>query len=40
VAVATGGYDTATLAAAGADVVLEDFTDLAAALAALGVGER
>ena len=37
VAVATGGYDAATLAAAGADVVLEDFTDLSRALAALGV---
>ena len=40
VAVATGGYDAATLAAAGADVVLEDFADLTAALAAMGVGDR
>ena len=39
VAVATGGYDAATLAAAGADVVLEDFADLAAALVALGLAE-
>jgi phosphoglycolate phosphatase-like HAD superfamily hydrolase len=37
VAVATGGYDAATLAASGADVVLEDFSDLAATLAALGL---
>jgi phosphoglycolate phosphatase-like HAD superfamily hydrolase len=37
VAVATGGYDAATLAAAGADVVLDDFGDLAAALDALGL---
>lgn len=39
VAVATGGYDAATLAAAGADVVLEDFADLAATMEALGLGE-
>lgn len=34
-AVATGSCDRATLAAAGADVVLEDFSDLAATIAAL-----
>jgi len=34
VAVATGSYDAATLAASGADVVLEDFSDLRAALEA------
>ena len=37
VAVATGSYDVAALEAAGADVVLRDFSDLAATLAALGV---
>ena len=37
VAVATGSYDAAALEAAGADVVLEDFSDLAATLAALGL---
>jgi phosphoglycolate phosphatase-like HAD superfamily hydrolase len=36
VAVATGGYDVATLGASGADAVLEDFGDLRAALEALG----
>jgi phosphoglycolate phosphatase len=35
VAVATGGYDVAALGASGADVVLEDFSDLKAALEAL-----
>ena len=39
VVVATGGYDAATLAAAGADVVLDDFSDLNAALEALGIEE-
>lgn len=37
VAVATGSYDVAALEAAGADVVLRDFSDVAATLAALGV---
>lgn len=37
VAVATGSYDAAALGAAGADVVLENFCDLAATLAALGL---
>jgi phosphoglycolate phosphatase-like HAD superfamily hydrolase len=37
VAVATGSYDGAALEAAGADVVLEDFSDLAATLRALGL---
>jgi phosphoglycolate phosphatase-like HAD superfamily hydrolase len=37
VAVATGSYDVGTLAASGADAVLEDFSNLDAALAALGV---
>jgi phosphoglycolate phosphatase len=36
VAVATGGYGSAALRGSGADVVLEDFSDLAATLAALG----
>jgi phosphoglycolate phosphatase len=36
VAVATGSYDVAMLGASGADVVLEDFGDLRAALEALG----
>jgi phosphoglycolate phosphatase len=36
VAVATGSYDVVTLGATGADVVLEDFSDLLAALEALG----
>ena len=40
IAVATGGYDAATLAATGADVVLENFSDLPAALTALGVTLR
>jgi phosphoglycolate phosphatase len=35
VAVATGSYDVAALRACGADVVLEDFSDLGAALEAL-----
>jgi phosphoglycolate phosphatase len=35
VAVATGSYDLAALGASGADVVLEDFSDLGAALEAL-----
>jgi phosphoglycolate phosphatase len=35
VAVATGSYDMATLGASGADVVLEDFSDLRAALEAI-----
>jgi phosphoglycolate phosphatase len=39
-AVATGGYDAATLQASGADVVLESFSDLMAALTALGVSPR
>ena len=38
VAVATGSCDRATLAAAGADAVLEDFSDLAATIAALERG--
>lgn len=38
VAVATGSYDAAALLASGADVVLEDFSDLPAALDALGHG--
>jgi len=37
VAVATGSYDAAALGAAGADVVLENFSDLAATLVALGL---
>jgi phosphoglycolate phosphatase len=37
VAVATGSYDVNTLAASGADAVLEDFSDLDAALKAFGV---
>ncbi len=36
VAVATGSYDVAMLGESGADVVLEDFGDLQAALEALG----
>jgi phosphoglycolate phosphatase len=36
VAVATGSYNTVMLAASGADVVLEDFSDLRAALDAFG----
>jgi phosphoglycolate phosphatase-like HAD superfamily hydrolase len=36
VAVATGSYDVAALGASGADVVLEDFSDLRAALEAFG----
>jgi phosphoglycolate phosphatase len=36
VAVATGTYDVAALGASGADVVLEDFSDLRAALEAFG----
>ena len=36
VAVATGSYGSAALHGSGADVVLEDFSDLAATLAALG----
>jgi phosphoglycolate phosphatase-like HAD superfamily hydrolase len=36
VAVATGSYDVLTLSASGADVVLEDFSDLRAALEAFG----
>jgi len=40
VAVATGGYDAVTLQASGADVVLESFSDLAAALTALRVSPR
>lgn len=39
-AVATGGYDAATLQASGADVVLESFSDVVAALTALGVSPR
>ena len=39
-AVATGGYDAATLQACGADVVLESFSDVMAALTALGVSPR
>jgi phosphoglycolate phosphatase len=39
-AVATGGYDAATLQASGADVVLESFSDVMAALTALGVSPR
>lgn len=39
-AVATGGYDAATLQASGADVVLESFSDVTAALAALGISPR
>jgi len=35
VAVATGGYDVETLEAAGADVVLQDFSDLNRSLAAI-----
>jgi phosphoglycolate phosphatase len=35
--VATGGFDTAALRAAGADVVLSDLSDLAAVVAALGI---
>jgi phosphoglycolate phosphatase len=38
VAVATGSYSRDALAAAGADVVLEDFSDLAATIAALEGG--
>jgi phosphoglycolate phosphatase-like HAD superfamily hydrolase len=37
VAVATGSYDVAALEAAGADIVLEDFSDLSATLTALGL---
>lgn len=37
VAVATGGYDRATLKASGADVVLDDLRDVAAALDAMGL---
>lgn len=40
IAVATGGYDAATLAATGADVVLENFSDLVAALTAFGISPR
>lgn len=40
IAVATGGYDAATLAATGADVVLENFSDLPATLTALGISLR
>jgi phosphoglycolate phosphatase len=40
IAVATGGYDAATLAATGADIVLENFSDLTAALTAFGVSPR
>ncbi len=40
IAVATGGYDAATLAASGADVVLENFSDLAATLGALEISLR
>jgi phosphoglycolate phosphatase-like HAD superfamily hydrolase len=36
VAVATGGFDAPALRAAGADVVLDDFSDIPATLAALG----
>ena len=36
-AVATGGYDTEALRAAGADVVLPDLSDLPAVLDALGI---
>ena len=39
-AVATGGYDAATLQASGADVVLESFSDVMAALTALGLSPR
>jgi len=39
-AVATGGYDAATLQASGADIVLESFSDVMAALTALGVSPR
>jgi phosphoglycolate phosphatase len=39
-AVATGGYDAATLQASGADIVLESFSDVTAALTALGVSPR
>jgi phosphoglycolate phosphatase-like HAD superfamily hydrolase len=38
VGVATGGYDVHALKASGADVVLEDFSDLDASLDALGFG--
>jgi phosphoglycolate phosphatase len=37
VAVATGSYDVETLAASGADAVLEDFSDLDASLTAFGL---
>lgn len=37
-AVATGGFGPDALVAAGAELVLQDFTDLSRALAALGVG--
>jgi len=37
VAVATGGYDSAALRLAGADVVLSDLSDLSAVLDALGI---
>ena len=37
VAVATGSHDAETLTASGADVVLEDFSDLDASLAAFGL---
>jgi phosphoglycolate phosphatase-like HAD superfamily hydrolase len=40
IAVATGGYDAATLAATGADIVLENFSDLVATLTALGLSPR
>lgn len=39
-AVATGGYDAATLQASGADVVLESFSDLTATVTALGISLR
>jgi phosphoglycolate phosphatase len=38
VAVATGGYDVATLSASGADLVFGDLSDTEAVLTALGVG--
>jgi len=40
VAVTTGNYDVATLSASGADVVLNDLSDVAAALDAMGFERR